>query len=93
MYADHILFIESSWAVAGVIKSFGVLYSMRTFVESRNSLGKRERFADLRVGHFLLDSLSLTKERLVGPWRRVVSVPLYPRPSLASSPEIRHNDE
>jgi hypothetical protein len=27
MYADHILFIESSWAVAEVTRSFDALYS------------------------------------------------------------------
>ena len=27
MYADHILFFESSWAITGVIRSFDVLYS------------------------------------------------------------------
>ena len=28
MYADHILFIESSWAIAGIVRSFDVLYSL-----------------------------------------------------------------
>ena len=53
MYADHILSIESSLAAGGVTEEWLVRFissiPRRTFVESRNALGRREWYARLII--------------------------------------------
>jgi hypothetical protein len=79
MYADHILFIESSWAVDGVIMSFDVLKS--TDVPSLKVETPWERGNGSPSGLFE-SSISfcmhyeVDKRELVDPCRRLLFVPL-----------------